>query len=296
MTVRRARLDNLTVGLTALHGELTVAYDGTSTGTSTAQPSGAAPQAPAGGEDPRVAHGVLPLKAAGVASADLIAHRDTWEWLAALAAGHSHFRTSPAAGVLSQEPLDGRHHLEQMASQSPSLWHVRDTTRNCNSPRRKELTAEFATSPIRANASQFRSTIKLPLVTQAQFVYPHNCYQLNCSTSGQRPLAVATRQVTDRPADGAPPVPATPEPTQPAKPRSNHHPPLPGPGPALPDPHPRAHQHPSASGSELTTLRQRHPSRNNTPGQRHPPVLSRPGQWPHTPSTTTDQQQHPQAR
>jgi hypothetical protein len=45
-----------------------------------------------------------------------------------------------------------------------------------------------------------------------------------------------------------------------------------------------------------TKLRQRHPSCNNAPGQRYPAVLSRQGQWPHTPSTTTDQQQHPQAR
>ncbi|MFI9031090.1 hypothetical protein [Streptomyces sp. NPDC053560] len=47
-------------------------------------------------EDPRIAHGVLLLKAAGVASAELVAHRDTWEWLTALAAGHGHFRTPPA--------------------------------------------------------------------------------------------------------------------------------------------------------------------------------------------------------
>ncbi|MFE9476781.1 hypothetical protein [Streptomyces griseofuscus] len=46
-------------------------------------------------DDPRIAHGVLLLKAAGVASVELIAHRDTWEWLAALAAGHSYFRTRP---------------------------------------------------------------------------------------------------------------------------------------------------------------------------------------------------------
>ncbi|MEU3296037.1 hypothetical protein ABZ722_27220 [Streptomyces longwoodensis] len=36
------------------------------------------------------------LKPAEVASAGLIAHRDTWEWLAALAVDHSHLRTSPA--------------------------------------------------------------------------------------------------------------------------------------------------------------------------------------------------------
>jgi hypothetical protein len=55
-------------------------------------------------EDPRVAHGILLLKAAGVASAELIAHRDTWEWLAALAVDHSHFRTPPSA----EDIKDGR--------------------------------------------------------------------------------------------------------------------------------------------------------------------------------------------
>jgi hypothetical protein len=50
------------------------------------QSSAGTPQAPAGAEDPRVAHGVLLLKAAGVASAELVAHRDTWEWLTARAA------------------------------------------------------------------------------------------------------------------------------------------------------------------------------------------------------------------
>ncbi len=52
--------------------------------------------APTGGEAPRVNHGVLLLKAAGVASVDLIAHHDTWEWLTALAVDHDHFRTPPS--------------------------------------------------------------------------------------------------------------------------------------------------------------------------------------------------------
>ncbi|MFE6685158.1 hypothetical protein ACFVFQ_01655 [Streptomyces sp. NPDC057743] len=47
-------------------------------------------------EDPKVAHGVLLLKAAGVASAELIAHRDTWEWLSVQVVDHCHFRTPPA--------------------------------------------------------------------------------------------------------------------------------------------------------------------------------------------------------
>ncbi|WP_307854021.1 hypothetical protein [Streptomyces tagetis] len=57
------------------------------------------PAAPAAGSgaaepdrDPRIAHGVLLLKAAGVASAELVAQHDTWEWLVALAVRHAHFR------------------------------------------------------------------------------------------------------------------------------------------------------------------------------------------------------------
>ncbi|MFE1199816.1 hypothetical protein ACFW6E_45215 [Streptomyces olivaceoviridis] len=78
----------------ALKSAIEAAYQGT--GTSSGQPWAATPQASAGAEDPRIAHGVLLLKAAGVASAELIAHRDTWEWLAALAVDHSHFRTPPS--------------------------------------------------------------------------------------------------------------------------------------------------------------------------------------------------------
>ncbi|MFJ4922840.1 hypothetical protein [Streptomyces sp. NPDC088725] len=46
--------------------------------------------------DPRVAHGALLLTAAGVSSAELVCHRDTWEFLAGLAARQPHFRTPPA--------------------------------------------------------------------------------------------------------------------------------------------------------------------------------------------------------
>ncbi|MFC7979842.1 hypothetical protein ACFUT3_31980 [Streptomyces cinereoruber] len=68
------------------------------------QPSPTA-QAPAGKtQDPEVDHGVLLLRAAGVASAEVVAHRHTWEWLAARAADHDHFRTPPAVDDLP----DGR--------------------------------------------------------------------------------------------------------------------------------------------------------------------------------------------
>ncbi|MEW1699427.1 hypothetical protein [Streptomyces sp. NPDC091278] len=68
------------------------------------QPSPAAQAPAAEPQDPQVSHGVLLLRAAGVASAEVVAHRHTWEWLAALAAGHDHFRTPPAVDDLP----DGR--------------------------------------------------------------------------------------------------------------------------------------------------------------------------------------------
>ncbi|KAK1178247.1 hypothetical protein B7755_008935 [Streptomyces sp. NBS 14/10] len=109
----------------ALKNAIEAAYRGT--GTSAAQPSAAAPQPSAGVEDPRVAHGVLLLKAAGVASAELVAHRDTWEWLAALAVDHSHFRTPPAVEDIKegrvQTVLSGR----SLISLLIELWNTRST-------------------------------------------------------------------------------------------------------------------------------------------------------------------------
>ncbi|MFJ3762493.1 hypothetical protein [Streptomyces sp. NPDC090080] len=100
------------------------AYQGT--GTSPGQPSAAAPQAP-GTDDPQIAHGVLLLKAAGVASAELIAHRDTWEWLAALAVDHSHFRTPPSVEDIKegrvQTVLSGRSLIALLIE----LWNTRST-------------------------------------------------------------------------------------------------------------------------------------------------------------------------
>ena len=108
-----------------LRNAIEAAYQGTP--TSTAQPFTAASQAPVGGEDPRVAHGVLLLKAAGVASAELIAHRDTWEWLAALAVGHSHFRTPPAVEDFKEgrvrTVLSGRSLIALLIE----LWDTRST-------------------------------------------------------------------------------------------------------------------------------------------------------------------------
>ena len=90
--------------------------------------SAAAAQASAsGGDDPRVAHGVLLLKAAGVASAELVAHRDTWGWLAALAVDHSHFRTPPSVEDIKegrvQTVLSGRSLIALLIE----LWNTRST-------------------------------------------------------------------------------------------------------------------------------------------------------------------------
>ncbi|MET9017060.1 hypothetical protein ABZX74_40330 [Streptomyces olivaceoviridis] len=109
----------------ALKRAIEAAYQGT--GTSAGQTVAAAPQASAGAEDPRVAHGVLLLKAAGVASAELIAHRDTWEWLAALAVDHSHFRTPPSVEDIKegrvQTVLSGRSLIALLIE----LWNTRST-------------------------------------------------------------------------------------------------------------------------------------------------------------------------
>ncbi|MET8615830.1 hypothetical protein [Streptomyces misionensis] len=114
----------------ALKRAIEAAYQGTGTSAgqpSAGQPSAATPQASAGAEDPKVAHGVLLLKAAGVASAELIAHRDTWEWLAALAVDHSHFRTPPSVEDIKegrvQTVLSGRSLIALLIE----LWNTRST-------------------------------------------------------------------------------------------------------------------------------------------------------------------------
>ncbi|MGW0792622.1 hypothetical protein ACWD04_31495 [Streptomyces sp. NPDC002911] len=109
----------------ALRSAIEAAYRGTS--TPAAQPSDATPQASVGGEDPRVAHGVLLLKAAGVASAELIAHRDTWEWLAALAVGHSHFRTPPAVEDFEEGRLRTILSGRSLIALLIELWDTRST-------------------------------------------------------------------------------------------------------------------------------------------------------------------------
>lgn len=112
----------------ALKKAIEAAYQGSATPAD--HSPAAAPQASAGTVDPRIAHGVLLLKAAGVASVELIAHRDTWEWLAALAAGHSHFRTPPSV----EDIKDGREGRVQTVLSGRSLiallielWNTRSS-------------------------------------------------------------------------------------------------------------------------------------------------------------------------
>ncbi len=109
----------------ALKRAIEAAYQGT--GAFAGLSDAATTQASADTEDPQVAHGVLLLKAAGVASAELIAHRDTWEWLTALAVDHSHFRTPPSVEDINegrvQTVLSGRSLIALLIE----LWNTRST-------------------------------------------------------------------------------------------------------------------------------------------------------------------------
>ncbi|MFJ2575087.1 hypothetical protein ACIOYT_32315 [Streptomyces halstedii] len=108
----------------ALKQAIEAVYQGNGT---PATPSSTAPAATGQGQDPRVAHGVLLLKAAGVASVDLVAHRDTWEWLTALAVDHDHFRTPPSVEDVKegrvQTVLSGRSLIGLLIK----LWDTRHT-------------------------------------------------------------------------------------------------------------------------------------------------------------------------
>ncbi|MYU22717.1 hypothetical protein [Streptomyces sp. SID8352] len=105
-----------------LKSAIEAAYQGSS--PVTGPPPAAKPQVPET-KDPKVAHGVLLLTAAGVASAELTAHRDTWEWLAALAVDHSHFRTPPSVEDIKegriQTVLSGRSLIALLIE----LWNTR---------------------------------------------------------------------------------------------------------------------------------------------------------------------------
>lgn len=93
-------------GLEGLKAEAEAAYLSEGRGDA----SGARASAPGSGATapqalrPEAEHGVLLLRAAGVASVDIVAHRDTWEWVADLAAGHGHFRNPSVV----EDTKDGR--------------------------------------------------------------------------------------------------------------------------------------------------------------------------------------------
>ncbi|WP_327419628.1 hypothetical protein [Streptomyces sp. NBC_01233] len=78
-------------------------------------------------EDPKVAHGVLLLKAAGVASAELVLHRDTWEFLSALAVDHGHFRTPPAVEDVKEGRIQAALSGRSLIAVLIELWNTRTT-------------------------------------------------------------------------------------------------------------------------------------------------------------------------
>ncbi|MFC7933266.1 hypothetical protein [Streptomyces cinereoruber] len=78
-------------------------------------------------QDPEVEHGVLLLRAVGVASAEVVAHRHTWEWLAARAADHDHFRTPPAVDDLPDGCIRTTVSGRSLIALLIVLWETRET-------------------------------------------------------------------------------------------------------------------------------------------------------------------------
>ncbi|MFB7341241.1 hypothetical protein ACFCZ6_14385 [Streptomyces hydrogenans] len=110
----------------ALKLAIEAAYRGTPVPTQPADPEtppGQSPTAKSG----EVTHGVLLLRAAGVASVEVVAHRDTWEWLAGLATDHTHFHAPPAVEDIKdgrvQTVLSGRSLIALLIE----LWNTRSS-------------------------------------------------------------------------------------------------------------------------------------------------------------------------
>ncbi|MFE6716978.1 hypothetical protein ACFVDU_05255 [Streptomyces albidoflavus] len=76
---------------------------------------------------PDAAHGVLLLRAAGVASVDIVAHRDTWEWVADLAAGHAHFRNPSAVEDTKDGPVQTSLSGRSLIAVLIKAWETRST-------------------------------------------------------------------------------------------------------------------------------------------------------------------------
>ncbi|WP_327310080.1 hypothetical protein OG730_43710 (plasmid) [Streptomyces sp. NBC_01298] len=107
-----------------LKSAIEAAYRGTATNAVPAPAtSGQTPEEQP--EDPKVAHGVLLLKAAGVASAELVLHRDTWEFLSALAVDHGHFRTPPAVEDVKEGRIQAALSGRSLIAVLIELWNTR---------------------------------------------------------------------------------------------------------------------------------------------------------------------------
>ncbi|MFB7428735.1 hypothetical protein ACFC0K_36235 [Streptomyces hydrogenans] len=110
----------------ALKLAIEAAYRGTPVPTQPADPETPPGQPPAA-KSGEVTHGVLLLRAAGVASVEVLAHRDTWEWLAGLATDHAHFHAPPAVEDIKdgrvQTVLSGRSLIALLIE----LWNTRSS-------------------------------------------------------------------------------------------------------------------------------------------------------------------------
>ncbi|MFD9359143.1 hypothetical protein [Streptomyces sp. NPDC060031] len=109
-----------------LKNAIEAAYRGTAT-RPVPGPSASGQTAELQPEDPKVAHGVLLLKAAGVASAELVLHRDTWEFLSSLAVDHGHFRTPPAVEDVKEGRIQAALSGRSLIAVLIELWNTRTT-------------------------------------------------------------------------------------------------------------------------------------------------------------------------
>ncbi|MFI0737639.1 hypothetical protein ACH4PU_05895 [Streptomyces sp. NPDC021100] len=147
----------------ALKRAIETAYHGAETGGPAGTPPAALRPPEHRSEDPRVEHGVLLLKAAGVASTELVAHRDTWEWLCALAVRHSHFRTPPAVEDAKdgriQTVLSGRSLIALLIE----LWNARSTVASLDADWALAATAYHRIASELATVSGRGETIRIVL-------------------------------------------------------------------------------------------------------------------------------------
>ncbi|MFE4336822.1 hypothetical protein ACFRQM_48120 [Streptomyces sp. NPDC056831] len=64
------------------------------------------------------------MRAAGIALAELVCHRDTWEYLTGLSTNQTHFRTPPNVDDIK----DGRVRVALSGRSLIALWDTRDQT------------------------------------------------------------------------------------------------------------------------------------------------------------------------